>query len=93
MSLKVIKIGTDHFNHTDGSKSPVEKYKVNLEGKSYEVHIGCKEPEFDWKISTYVWTSNGRFCDPSKDTHKKVSHLFWIIKNANLIEDTEEYAA
>ena len=88
MSIKIVKIGNDHFNHRDGSRSPVEKYEVNLDGKSYDVHTGCKEAEFDWEISTYVWASNGRYCDPSKYTHKQVAHHFWKIKACGLIEES-----
>lgn len=86
MTLQILKIGTDHFNHRDGSKTPVEKYAVIFEGKTYEVHVGCKEAEFDWKVRTYVWSSNGRFCDPSKYTHKQIAHHFWNFKAVGLIE-------
>jgi|11_taG_2_1085331.scaffolds.fasta_scaffold01102_2 hypothetical protein len=87
MTIKIVKIGNDHFNHRDGSRSPVEKYELNWDGKTYYVHTGCKEAEFDWEISTYVWSSNGRYCEPSKNTHKQVAHHFWNFKACGLIEE------
>ena len=90
MTAGIYKIGTDHFNHDGGYKSPVEKYEVALEGKTYELHTGCKEAVFDWEIKTYVWTSNGRYCDPSKDTAKKVKSFFWFAKAAGLVKDIQD---
>jgi hypothetical protein len=87
MSLKIVKNGTDYFNHKDGRRSLIKKYKVYLGGKSYHVHTGCKEAEFNWEISTYVWSSNGRYCDPSKHTHAQVADYFWSLKACGLITE------
>ena len=90
MTDGVYRIGSDHFNHQGGYKSPVEKYAVVREGKAYEVHTGCKEAAFDWKMRTYIWTSNGQYLDPSKETHQIIKHFFWVCKNAGLVKDIED---
>lgn len=90
MELGIRKIGSDLFNHQDGSKSPFEIYEVVIGNKTYELHTGCKEPVFDWEIKTYIWTARGRFCDPKGKVHQDVKHFFWVAKAAGLVKETKD---
>jgi hypothetical protein len=93
--FKVIKERTYNFKHDDGTESPVDQYTVIISGtefcgtKKYTVEVGCKKSINDGINKTYVWSSNGRFCEPSKKIHKIVSHWLHNAIACNIVEEGE----
>ena len=90
MSLDVYKVGTVQSEHEGGFKSPLDVYRVIIDGKTYNVHVGCKDEVFNFEATIYVYTANGRYLKPSSPTHKNVAHLFTIARDVGWVKDIKE---